>query len=69
MLQRNIYTKLSSKFQIKDKAKQEHKYDLTYNVKRLQCSGDYAGEIDIRMCGRNYDHGEKDRKSHMLNRS
>ena len=62
-------TKLSSKVQIKDKTKQEHKYDLTYYVKCSQCSDDYVGEICGRMYGRNCDHGEKDKKSHMLKHS
>ena len=37
-------TKLGSNFQIKDKTKFDHKYDLVYYVKCPECQEDYIGD-------------------------
>ena len=43
-----VYTgmKLGSNFQIKDKTKVDHKHDLVYYVKCLECQEDYVGEMN-----------------------
>ena len=62
-------TKLGSNFQIKDKTKFDHKYDLVYYVKCPECQEDYIGEIGRRLHERICDHSGKDSKSHMLKHS
>ena len=62
-------TKLGSNFQIKDKTKFDHKYDLVYYVKCPECQEDYIGEIGRRPHERICDHSGKDSKSHMLKHS
>ena len=62
-------TKLGSNFQIKVKAKFEHKHDLVYYVKCPECQEDYIGEIGRRLHERICDHSWKDSKSHMLKHS
>ena len=61
---KHIYTstKLSSKFKIKDKTKQQNKYDLTYYVECPECSDYYVGEIHRRLYERNCDCGGKDKR-------
>ena len=59
--------KLGSNFQIKGKAKFDHKYDLVYCVKCPPCQEDYT--LDSRLHERIRDHNGKDSKSHMLKHS
>ena len=59
-------TKLGFNFQIKDKTKFDHKNDLVYYVKYLECQEDYIGEVGRRLYERICDHSGKDSKSHML---
>ena len=59
----------SIKFQIKDKTKQQHKHNLTYNVKCPECRDDYLSEIGIRLYERGHDHGGKHKKLYILNHS
>ena len=67
---RATYTgqKLSTKFQIKDRTKDQHKYDLVYYRKCLEptCSEDYLGETGRRITERSADHCGKDKQSHLL---
>ena len=62
-------TELSSNFQIKDKTKFDHKHDLVYYVKCLECQEDYIEEIGRRLHERISDHNGKDSKSHILKHS
>ena len=62
-------TKLGSNFQIKDKTKFNHKHNLVYYVKCLECQEGFIGEIGRRLHEWICDHSGKDRKSHMLKHS
>ena len=62
-------TKLGSNFQYKYKTKFDHKHDLVYYVKCLECQEDCIGEIGRRLHERICDHSGKDSKSHMLKHS
>ena len=64
-----IGTKLGSNFQIKDKTKFDHQYDLVCYVTCPECQEDYIGEIDRKPHERICDHSGKDSKSHMLKHS
>ena len=57
-----VYTwrKLGSNFQIKGKAKFDHKHDLVYHVKCQECQEDYFGEIGRRLHERICEHSGKD---------
>ena len=59
-------TKLSSKFQIKDKTKDEHKHDLTYYGKCPECDESYVGETGRRLQDLVDEHSGKDSKSNIL---
>ena len=59
-------TKLSAKFQIKDKTKDEHKHDLVYYAKCPECDESYVGEIGRRLQDRVDEHSGKDSKSNIL---
>ena len=59
------WTKLSSKFQLKDQTKKD---DVVYYTKCLeeQCTEDYTGETSRRLIERVEDHSGKDSKSHLF---
>ena len=57
---------MGSNFQIKDKAKFDHKHGLVYYIKCPECHEDYIGEIGRRLHERISEHSGKDSKSHML---
>ena len=59
--------KLSTKFQIKNKTKYQHKHDLVYYGKYPEptCHEDYLGETG-RIIERSTDHCGKDKQSHLL---
>ena len=66
---RVIYTnkKLCTKFQIKDKTKDQHKHYLVYsNCPEQTCNEDYLGETGRRIIERSADHSDKDKQSHLL---
>ena len=60
-------TKLSSKFNIKDKISKEHNHDLIYKSQcpNLNCDETYMGEIERRFSERIIDHSVRDDKSHL----
>ena len=60
--------KLSTKLQIKDKTKGQHKHDLVYYSKRPEptCNEDYLRETGKRIIERSADHCGKDKQSHLL---
>ena len=60
--------KLSTKLQIKDKTKDQHKHDLVYYSKCPEptCNEDYLGETGRRIIERSADHCGKDKQSHLL---
>ena len=62
-------TKLSTKFQIKDKTKDEHKHDLVYYGKCPECDESYVGETGRRLQDRVDEHSGKDSKSNILRNS
>ena len=62
-------TKLSVKFQIKDKTKDEHKHDPVYYRKCPECDESYAGETGRRMQDRVDEHSGKDSRSNILTNS
>ena len=66
-----VYTraKLGSNFQIKDQTKFDHKHDLVYYTKCLECQEDYIWEIGRRLHERICEHCRKDSQSHMLKHS
>ena len=57
-------TKLSAKFQIKDKTKDEHKDDLVYYVKCPECDEGYVGETGRRLQDQVDKQSGKDSKSY-----
>ena len=63
-----VYTraKLSAKFQIKDKTKDEHKHDLVYHAKCSECGESYVGETGKRLQNPVDEHSGKDIKSNIL---
>ena len=62
-------TKLSTKFQIKDKTKDKHKHDLVYYGKCPECDESYVGETGRRLQDRVDEHSGKDSKSNILRHS
>ena len=60
--------KLGTKFQIKDRIKNQHEHDLIYFSKCLEpnCDKDYLGEIGRRRIERAAAHCGKDKQSHLL---
>ena len=60
--------KLSTKLQIKNKTKDQHKHDLVYYSKYPEptCHEDYLGETGRRIIERSADHCGKDKQSHLL---
>ena len=60
--------KLSTKLQIKDKTKDQHKHDLAYYSKCPEptCNEDYLRETGKRIIERSADHCGKDKQSHLL---
>ena len=60
--------KLSTKLQIKDKAKDQHNHDLVYYSKCPEPTSteDYLGETGRRIIERSADHCGKDKQSHLL---
>ena len=62
-------TELSTKFQIKDKTKDEHKHDLVYYGKCPECDESYVGETGRRLQDRVDEHSRKDSKSNILRHS
>ena len=60
--------KLSTKLQIKDKTKDQHKHELVYYSKcpEQTCNEDYLGETGRRIIERSADHCSKDKQSHLL---
>ena len=70
IITRVLYTgqKLSTKFRIKDKTKDQHKHDLVYYSKCPEptCNEDYLGETGRKIIERSADHCGKDKQSHLL---
>ena len=62
------WTKLSSKFQLKDQTKKDHQYDVVYYTKcpEEQCTEDYTGETGRCLIQRVEDNSGKDSKSHLF---
>ena len=60
--------KLSTKLQINDKTKDQHKHDLVYysNCPKPTCNEDYLGETGRRIIERSADHCGKEKQSHLL---
>ena len=60
--------KLSTKLQIKDKTKDQHKHDLAYYSKcpETTCNEDYLGKTRKRIIERSADHCQKDKQLHLL---
>ena len=60
--------KLGTKFQIKDRTKNQHEHDLIYYSKcpEPNCDKDYLGETGRRIIERAADHSGKDKQSHLL---
>ena len=67
---RVIYTdkKLGTKFQIKDKTKDQQKHYLIYysNCSEQTCKEDYLEETGRRIIERSAGHSDKDKQSHLL---
>ena len=61
-------TKLSTKFNIKDQTKFQHKNNIVYDGKcpNINYKNDYVGETDRRSIERIIDHNKRDKKSHPL---
>ena len=61
-------TKLSSRFQVKDQTKFEHRNDVVYCCKYPEndCDDFYIGETDRRISERIIDHNKRDKNSHPL---
>ena len=59
---------LNSCFNIKDKTKFPHKYDLVYHAKCTEesCSDDYVGKMARHISERVLDHSGRDKDSHIL---
>lgn len=55
-------TTLSTKFQIKDKIKDEHQHDLVYHAKCPECDESFVGETGGRLQDRVDEHLKKDSK-------
>ena len=68
-----VYTgrKLSTCFQVKDKSKFDHHYDLVYHAKCSSelCDKNYIGESGRRIAERIKDHNGRDHKLHILKHS
>ena len=62
-------TKLSAKFQLKYKTKDEHKDDHAYLAKCPECDESYVGEIRRRLQDRVDYHSGKDSKFNILRHS
>ena len=64
-------TKLSSKFQLKDKIEFEHKNNVVYYCQcpNDNCNENYIGETSRRIIERIKDHNNRDKKSHILTHS
>ena len=62
-------TKLGLNFQIKDKRKFDHKHDLVFYVKCLECHEYYIGKIGGRLHEQICSRSRKDSKSYMLKHS
>ena len=62
-------TKLSTKFQIKDKTKDEHKHNLVYRGRFPECDESYVGETGRRLQERVDEHSGKDSKCNILRHS
>ena len=60
--------KLSTKLQIKDKTKDQHKHDLAYYSKcpETTCNEDYLGKTRKKIIERSADHCQKDKQLHLL---
>ena len=60
--------KLSTQFNVKDRAKFEHKHDVIYFGKcpEQNCTDDYLRESARRISERIIDHGGRDQKSHLF---
>ena len=61
-------SKLSNKFNIKSKIKQDYQHDVTYYVKCSEeiCTENYIGETGRRPSERVIDHSGRDKTSHVL---
>ena len=66
-----VYTgnKLSAKFQIKDKIKNDHKHDLLCHAKYPECDESYLGETGRRLQDRVNEHSRKNSRSNILRHS
>ena len=64
-------TRLSTRFNIKDKTKPEHLHNVVYYVPcpNKRCKDDYIGETKRRTEKRSDEHRSKDKKSHVLQHS
>ena len=60
-------TRLSTRFNLKDRTKLEHKHNVTYYVPcpNKKCKSDYIGETKRRTEKRSEEHRGKDKKSHV----
>ena len=60
--------KLSSKFPVKDKTKQEHQHNVVYHAKCPQnnCNSSYVGQTKCRLLKRVIQHNKTDKKSRVL---
>ena len=60
-------TKLSTRFNLKDKTKPEDTHNVVYHVScpNKKCTSTYCGETRRRMGKRIQEHREKDKKSHV----
>ena len=59
-------TRLSSKFNLKDREKLENVHDVVYQAKCPDCSETYIGETARRLEERVEEHAKKDKNSHLL---
>ena len=59
-------TKLSTKFNTKDREKFEHVHNIVYEAKCPDCPANYIGETNRRLVERIKEHAKKDKNSHLL---
>ena len=64
----NTGQKISTKLQIKDKTKDQHKHDLIYysKIPEPTCNEDYLGETGRIITERSSDHCGEDKQSHLF---
>ena len=64
-------SKLSSRFNVKDKIRFEHQHNVSYHIKcpNKNCDSNYVGQTKCRIMKRTLQHKEKDNASHILQHS